>query len=420
MSDTVKFVSQFVNNHNERQVDKIKGSVVDMGEIEYLGKKKGDVENFFKKYDDTVYWHAEEDSYSLTNENETLSNIKFPIIQYWREDQENSHHKSDHFAYFLYVIQFDNNQNLIQKSWIEEIPDNNLTIREKRKIKRRAIKFHGRRMETITKLKKAKEESDRWRKEGDNVTEEQRNEIRMKKKEEFKKKHAKDELKSQKKQKIQSLVLELENQENEYWKNRKQQPEEWKMPRVCIDMSFLPTMDKFACSSIVNQLGCVYTRNLDALHPFRVYLNSNSEESNERLKTLICKQKGMNRWVGFSTHFDSEVFDLLPSPGLPIVYLSPDAEEPLEFVDDKHLYVIGGICDRDRKKNITKDKCDKLGIVTRRLPISEYISLNGTKILTINCVFSILCSWIETKSWVTALTSNISSRVIVKIKDVPQ
>ena len=88
----------------------------------------------------------------------------------------------------------------------------------------------------------------------------------------------------------------------------------------------------------------------------------------------------------------------------------------LEEIDERHLYVIGGICDRDRERNMTQTKSQQLGLASRRLPIDEFVSLDGSKILTINAVFSILCTFRETGSWATAFKENLPARVLVKVK----
>lgn len=45
-----------------------------------------------------------------------------------------------------------------------------------------------------------------------------------------------------------------------------------------------------------------------------------------------------------------------------LVYLSADAEETLTELKEDELYIIGGIVDRNRYKNLTSEKAAELGI----------------------------------------------------------
>ncbi|KAK0417155.1 hypothetical protein QR680_012858 [Steinernema hermaphroditum] len=79
-----------------------------------------------------------------------------------------------------------------------------------------------------------------------------------------------------------------------------------------------------------------------------------------------------------------------------IVYLSPDAEmEPLMFVEDDEMYVIGGLVDESGRGSMSREKAEDLGVKCRRLPIPEYMTKasRGTfnVMLTINQVVEILC-----------------------------
>ena len=45
-----------------------------------------------------------------------------------------------------------------------------------------------------------------------------------------------------------------------------------------------------------------------------------------------------------------------------MIYLSGDAEEEMENFEPDKIYIIGGIVDHNKLKNITKNKAKKLGI----------------------------------------------------------
>lgn len=57
-----------------------------------------------------------------------------------------------------------------------------------------------------------------------------------------------------------------------------------------------------------------------------------------------------------------------------------------KFESDK-IYIIGGIVDHNKLKNITKNKAAKLDIKTVKFPISKYMKLNSSSILTVLHVY---------------------------------
>jgi len=94
-----------------------------------------------------------------------------------------------------------------------------------------------------------------------------------------------------------------------------------------------------------------------------------------------------------------------------VVYLTADSEEELAELKPEETYIIGGICDHNRYKNLCLNKAKESGIRTARLPIGRYLaSLPTRKVLTVNQVFEILLKWVETKDWEEALYSVIPKR----------
>ncbi|KAH6914780.1 guanine-1-methyltransferase-domain-containing protein [Coprinopsis sp. MPI-PUGE-AT-0042] len=108
-----------------------------------------------------------------------------------------------------------------------------------------------------------------------------------------------------------------------------------------------------------------------------------------------------------------------PFEGLPssedirqkVVYLTADCDEELTELKPDEIYVIGGIVDHNRYKNLCLNKAKELGVRTAKLPIGSYLShLPTRKVLTVNQCFEILVKWVETKSWEEALYSVIPKR----------
>lgn len=99
------------------------------------------------------------------------------------------------------------------------------------------------------------------------------------------------------------------------------------------------------------------------------------------------------------------------APQSSVVYLTADSHDELSELREGETYIIGGIVDRNRYKNLCFDKAQKSGIRTARLPIGTYLaSMPTRKVLTVNQVYEILLKWTETRDWESALLSVMPKR----------
>ena len=57
------------------------------------------------------------------------------------------------------------------------------------------------------------------------------------------------------------------------------------------------------------------------------------------------------------------------------MYLTAEAEETLETIEPGTMYIIGGVVDRNRLPGVCAERAKKLGIVQKRLPITENINV---------------------------------------------
>ena len=96
--------------------------------------------------------------------------------------------------------------------------------------------------------------------------------------------------------------------------------------------------------------------------PIRLCLSS----VNDIIKEKLEKISGFSSWLAETSESDfmkmNEEKEGFQYPKDRIVYLSADAEETMTDLDPSCLYVIGGIVDRNRYKNLTLDKANRLGI----------------------------------------------------------
>ena len=79
-------------------------------------------------------------------------------------------------------------------------------------------------------------------------------------------------------------------------------------------------------------------------------------------------------------------------------------------LDEGKAYIIGGIVDRNRYKNLTLDKANAQGIKHARLPITDHVKLKSSTVLTVNHVFDILVEWYQVRDWKKALDKVIPER----------
>jgi tRNA (guanine9-N1)-methyltransferase len=179
--------------------------------------------------------------------------------------------------------------------------------------------------------------------------------------------------------------------------------------KVCIDLQFEDLMNGKELNHLANQLKRVYSSNKASLNPFHLHFLGLSKQS----KTYyLCKEKneGFENYVlTFEEQGLTEVFH--PSD---LIYLSPDSENILEFIDNSKVYVIGGLVDDSVKKNTSFQFSKEQNVRTCRLPITDHMKRQETgsykQILTINQVFDVLLTFHETNSWNKALGTHVPAK----------
>lgn len=182
--------------------------------------------------------------------------------------------------------------------------------------------------------------------------------------------------------------------------------------------------------SFVNQLGYTYGKNRTAPKSMKICLSSVDsllkETFNEKLPSW-SSWKNVNILPENTTYLNA--FDKKD-----LVYLSADSDNVIHELEEGKNYIIGGIVDKNRYKNLCQNKAVDQGIQTARLPISDYIQMATRKVLTVNqgkknikslCLFmllsyqiivcEIMLKWLELKDWEKAFMDVIPGR---KLKDV--
>ncbi|KAG2155096.1 guanine-1-methyltransferase-domain-containing protein [Suillus bovinus] len=196
--------------------------------------------------------------------------------------------------------------------------------------------------------------------------------------------------------------------------------------QVVIDLGFDDMMTDKEVISLTSQLAYAYSANRRSSTPFTSLLfTSLNGRTKARLDAI--NDAGYKRWT--NTKWSEEGFDRiwtsksdscdgdedLDAHRASVVYLTADSEEELTELKEGEIYVIGGICDHNRYKNLCLDKAKTSFIRHARLPIGRYIaSLTTRKVLTVNQVFEILLKWVETRDWEQAFWSVIPKRKFQK------
>ncbi|KAK0417154.1 hypothetical protein QR680_012858 [Steinernema hermaphroditum] len=175
---------------------------------------------------------------------------------------------------------------------------------------------------------------------------------------------------------------------------------EMKRLSVCIDLGFCSAMNSKERGKLIRQLGRVWglQKRYPGLSTTLVNIDEDFVTDGERI---------VSGFRSFAWKTTTQRLEDMQSTSA-IVYLSPDAEmEPLMFVEDDEMYVIGGLVDESGRGSMSREKAEDLGVKCRRLPIPEYMTKasRGTfnVMLTINQVVEILCRLAVSGNWIDAL-----------------
>lgn len=180
---------------------------------------------------------------------------------------------------------------------------------------------------------------------------------------------------------------------------------------VIIDLSFEALMSDKEINSLVAQICRCYSINRRSIAPFEFRVLGLSGKTVTELARAFPDYE---RWdVKFGTSSLEEYLGNDPQATVgkdKVVYLSADADETLDRIEDDVTYIIGGLVDRNRHKKVAAQRASNLGLKTAKLPLGEHVRLKCSQVLTIVHVFQILSRQRETGSWSEAILSAIPDR----------
>jgi tRNA (guanine9-N1)-methyltransferase len=153
-------------------------------------------------------------------------------------------------------------------------------------------------------------------------------------------------------------------------------------PVVVIDCDYDLQMTKREGISLSQQFNYSYGANRKSNWPCRLVLCGKEETWRHNIE-----HGHMDQWVGCTTE-KRRISELPLETREKMVYLTADATDAIEVFDPNLIYVVGGIVDRNRFKNVALEKANSLGIRTAQFPLDQHLEhREGSKVLTVNhCV----------------------------------
>lgn len=147
--------------------------------------------------------------------------------------------------------------------------------------------------------------------------------------------------------------------------------------RVAIDFDYDDLMLDKDIAKCSKQMLRVYTENRKSKMPIRLHFTSIKE--NSRIKNALKRHDGFLNW-DVKIH-EKSYHDLFEHDS--IVYLTSDSDNVLNELDDKAVYIIGGLVDHGHAKGESLQRAQDKGFKTARLPLSEHIEMKTRNVLTI-------------------------------------
>lgn len=174
--------------------------------------------------------------------------------------------------------------------------------------------------------------------------------------------------------------------------------------RICIDCRYDLMMSDKDISSLQKQIAFCYSANRRAPAPCQFYITNIDGQLEKRLETNSAKN--------WDIYLKNEPLEAV-FPHEDILYLTSESENVLsstEPLDERTVYVIGGIVDHNSRKGL----CHQLAVQKNwrhaRLPIDEFIKMNTRRVLACNHVMEILLNYIQLGDWRKAFEQNIPKR----------
>lgn len=194
-----------------------------------------------------------------------------------------------------------------------------------------------------------------------------------------------------------------------------------KCMKVVVDCDFSELMKDGELNSLCTQLMYGHSENKKSENPVKLIITGiNSTKLQGRFKAHSAANWGVDMYPSLDQENLSantkNYIDLFDKEKL--VYLSADSENTLEKLEDDKIYIIGGIVDKNRHKNICFNKAKEQGIAHAKFPIKEHVNIGDySTVLTVNQVLWVLLAVKKhDNDWKSALEETLPKRKKSKIK----
>lgn len=166
--------------------------------------------------------------------------------------------------------------------------------------------------------------------------------------------------------------------------------------QVIMDCEFDDLMNNKEIVSMSNQITRSYSAKRHCDYEVPLIILSFNKNLKARFDKSVSQYK---KWQNLDIRENATLNDILPPVGDEardkVYYLTADTDNVLETLEDGYTYVIGGIVDKNRHKNLCVNKAKELGLKVGKLPIDKYIEMNGRQVLATSHVYELFCKWYE-------------------------
>jgi len=148
-------------------------------------------------------------------------------------------------------------------------------------------------------------------------------------------------------------------------------------------MNFEEHMKDKELNSLVTQFSHFLAENRNSDKPLNIVLTGVGPRMTQSLK-----KRDAHNWASWLNLVHEENYDKIYEKK-DLVYLTGDSENDMESYDPNKLYIVGGLIDHNKLKNITLDRAKNEYIRHERFPMAKYVNLKACGILAVNHVLNI-------------------------------
>lgn len=157
--------------------------------------------------------------------------------------------------------------------------------------------------------------------------------------------------------------------------------------RVALELSFGHLMSHREQRSVAKQVWKAYSSNRHSFAPLDLHLTGLAQGA----KQLDLLQPKAAHWPAWRLpQHTASARDVWPTSE--IVWLSPDATEPLLTLEPHSVYVVGGIVDPHIQPGLTLERAQVEGAHARRLPLPEFAPHSSHYVLSLTSTVELLAS----------------------------